>query len=880
MSATSKITRANVKTHARRYIATGLAVIISMMFVAASLVVSGGITGLLTRSITDQFTGAAAEISATAASVSTEESSEGSDSTSDDIHKLAQSIASVPGVSSTAVQMETWNEIKANNHTVARALQAINPQPFFQPHIAEGRLPKDGEILLDENSAKTLAVKIGDSVSLEVFSSSEGSSEESSDDSTGNAAQSGADATSSAFTTLHLTVSGLSQAGIMSIPSAYVTPHTATDMGAVPTTLLVASSDTDTSPQAQDRLVAKLQQQLGPNSNFEVQAVHTSIENQLEEIKAGSAVMTALLLIFPVIALVVAAIVVHTTFQVVLEQRRRELALLRALGATSKQVRSILMRETFTVGFVSSLIGVILGAVLGVFAVYTGGMATSWRQAVETLSPVTLLLALAVGTVITVLVGLRPALGMSRQRPLVALSPINQTAPAARKRHTVRLVIGLVGLALCLALIAWSLSTRSSDTSSSTTLWIFMACFFAGMAGLVFAILAASVLLPHLTNLAGRALGNKPVARMARENTRRNPDRTAATGTGIIIGVTLIVLMMTGGLSSKATLVDYLNEARPIDLVITAPSHPSELGGTFQDKLRAVDGVEAVTAARGTTVQVKTGQDGIDHILTSVIEVPDLSSVARNQKRLTPPPPAGSIQVGETLNQPDSLPQTMEVCGTASCQTLNVITAPIDSSVGLVAPQTLEQLAGDQTSAMPITQVYVRLSDTATVDNVLDAIQHLGEDLSVTGGAQERATYLKAINAILGATVGLLAVSVLVALVGLANTLSLSVAERTRENGLLRALGLSKRQMQNMLRLEATLIALVAALVGTIFGVALGWLGMEALPFDGGMTRIIVIPWWQIGAVVVIAIIAALVSSWLPGRRAARTSPVEALATE
>ena len=139
--------------------------------------------------------------------------------------------------------------------------------------------------------------------------------------------------------------------------------------------------------------------------------------------------------------------------------------------------------------------------------------------------------------------------------------------------------------------------------------------------------------------------------------------------------------------------------------------------------------------------------------------------------------------------------------------------------------------------------------------------------------------YTSMINMVLLVIVGLLAVSVLVALVGVTNTLSLSVIERTRENGLLRALGLSRRQMQRMLALEAIYVALTSAIVGVVLGVFFGWAGVLALPVD--VERIIVIiPWLQILGVMAVAILSAIVASWLPGRRAARTSPVEALATE
>ena len=126
----------------------------------------------------------------------------------------------------------------------------------------------------------------------------------------------------------------------------------------------------------------------------------------------------------------------------------------------------------------------------------------------------------------------------------------------------------------------------------------------------------------------------------------------------------------------------------------------------------------------------------------------------------------------------------------------------------------------------------------------------------------------------------LLGVSVLVAVVGVTNTLALSVVERTRENGLLRALGLTRGQMKRMLLIEALLISGSGALSGMVLGIGFGIVGTNALFQTMDMTPVHVLPWWQLAAAVLVMVLAAIVASWWPGRRAARTSPVEALATE
>ena len=193
----------------------------------------------------------------------------------------------------------------------------------------------------------------------------------------------------------------------------------------------------------------------------------------------------------------------------------------------------------------------------------------------------------------------------------------------------------------------------------------------------------------------------------------------------------------------------------------------------------------------------------------------------------------------------------------------------------IVSRSTLNSLSSTST----LSSVVLRMKDGTQSSDLQKAITKLDSHLTVGGAAFEREIYTKVINGMLLALLALLGVSVVVALVGVSNTLSLSVAERTRENGLLRALGLTRRQMKNLLALEALFMSITGAVVGTAFGILFGWVGLLSLPLRN-VTPILTIPWWQLGAVLVIAILSALVSSWLPGRRAAKVSPSEALATE
>ena len=403
----------------------------------------------------------------------------------------------------------------------------------------------------------------------------------------------------------------------------------------------------------------------------------------------------------------------------------------------------------------------------------------------------------------------------------------------------------------------------------------FLASFGLSLLCLVGILITCTVIVPAATKLSGK-LWPGMLARMARENTVRNPGRTAATGTSIVIGVTLVVTMMVGASSMRDSLINEVNERRPFDISVSNFSDEA-LSSDIQSRISSTDGVAATVpvystvgganAEDGTIAPGGTGSE--DAGTMPILGQPNYSTVAHSS--------VDQIDDATVMVSLGSLDgKNIKLCAAeGSCMTLKAkydknATAPYEISQAnllKIAPKA------------PITGMIVKLKDGASATAVQKNLAKIDTGLSVGGSAIEREMYTDIINQMLLIVVGLLGVSVLVALVGVANTLSLSVAERTRENGLLRALGLTKRQMKSMLALEALFISVTGALIGTACGIFFGAIGILALPLEG-ITVFITIPWMQILAVVMIAILAALVASWLPGRRAAKVSPSVALATE
>ncbi|WP_276738897.1 ABC transporter permease [Actinomyces bouchesdurhonensis] len=842
MSATNSLLSANLRSHGRRYISTGLAVAISTAFIVITLIVMTAMTSGLTSSVYSQYRGGTIVVS------QNDDAPEGA------IENAERTLSATSGL--TAIKhMAQWPADAQTDTTRAGLyVSPMAPKPFAGLDLSAGTAPTaDDEIVIPEHTALTLSLKVGDTVRVR-------------------AGFSAGDRTLTVVGTTHTnTIS-------MGVPASYVTDGgfsaifgtTASGKFIVATSAADTDSNANPPSATQDEWVATANSALSGISGVTVTSVHKAIQDDLNQARLGASMTMGIMLIFPAIAALVASIVVSSTFRVVLTQRTRELALLRTLGATRRQVRSLVTREALAIGAISSAIGVAAGWLIGALAEAGTGLASSVRVALAGASIWQLGLTWVGATLFTTLVGVFPARAASRVAPVAALAPVNEAGAASRKKHTVRFVIGaLIAVAGCGAVaLAW----RSSGGTK------FLGAFGGSLLALFGALLVASVLLPALTRAFGSAFPGT-LSAMARENTMRNPGRTSATGTAIIIGVTLVVTIMVGAASVRTTLTNAVNDARPFDLM--AVSTDGALTDDQQAAIAATDGVAATVAqyaAPGTLTTTSgapayapgEGAGSEDEAQASSVMItgePDYTGVTHSTVKQMGD---GQVRVGDEA----LAGQTLRLCA-ESCVDLSA-TYDKNGSVGeaQVSEKTLRSIA----TSLERQAVIIKLADGADAETVQAALLK-DSHLSVSGSALERQMYTKVIDKLMLVLVGLLGVSVLVSLVGVANTLSLSVAERTRENGLLRALGLTRRQMKSLLALEALFLSLTGALIGVGMGVAFGWVGVMSLPVEGA-TPVLSVPWLQLVGVCVVAIVSALVASWLPGRRAAKVSPSEALATE
>ena len=575
----------------------------------------------------------------------------------------------------------------------------------------------------------------------------------------------------------------------------------------------------------------------------------------------GFAAMTTFMGAFAVIALAVAAIVIVNTFTILVAQRTRTLALARCIGATRKQVRRSVLGEALIAGLIGSVVGTALG--IGVTQLMLMGLKAAGSP-IDTSVSVTVtscIIPILVGVVVTTLAALPPARRATKVAPVVALQPVTETP--TRKVGRVRVGFGTL---LFLAGTALVIICATSDMETKNAVMCGVAGGFISFAGVL-------VLAPVLIGSLGRAIG---VARLggipgelAIENTQRNPRRTATTASALLIGVTLIATVATGAATGRASIGNMMNGHFPVDATVRAQGPLNN--ATIGDVKRS-DGVCQVATV--TTVPGTVEAGGKATKVAVQAASPEFPKVVRDEsaaKGLD-----DSHAVGALPGAADGSKITVTVNGKKA--NLTLVRHGKDNEGLIVTQDILTKLAPH---AQP-TEIRVRYQDGTDQSKATQALSksmstHPG--VTVTSSADQKAQMDKIINIMLGMVVGLLVISVIIAIVGVANTLGLSVVERTREIGLLRALGLTRAQVRSMFGKEALMLSGIAAILGIALGIGYGIAGSHAL-FGSLMTVETSVPWLQLLIVALVAVLTGWLASVIPGRRGATIKPAVALAEE
>ena len=624
-------------------------------------------------------------------------------------------------------------------------------------------------------------------------------------------------------------------------------------------------------------------------------------DRELASMTGGTDVLTWILSAFAGIALVVTVLVVANTFSVILSQRTRELALLRTLGARRSQIRRMVLGEAIIVGLLGGLAGLVLGT-----GVVAGGV---WLiQTLFGLSYVTfgftwaaVIIGISVGLLATMLAAMRPALAATKVSPLAALRPA-ETITLRSKVGITRVVIGSLLVVLGASALLYSVLPKATDASSFGL--SFGMAFLGGLASFVGVLVLGTLLIPWAVRQLSRPFSKNLPGRLAGLNALRHPARTSAIGTALLLGVTLVSLMLAGATSARSTINSQLAQQYPVDLII----YGEDSSALARDTQQAVADVSGVTATAYVKPVALT--EGCAETHDSQRRSTDPSPkcayvVASSEKDLTRTstdgarvPARGSIAVGKfALGQADQkdLPARIRLTD-GNGHTSDV---PIDAAATAPAGQLLmsdetRQKIGFQaqleTSKVPekirraatAPQLWIKADASASVGPLMSQIATAAkvDQNNLSGALPTRQATSQVIDTLLMVVSALLAIAVIIALIGVSNTLSLSVTERTRENSLLRALGLTKKQLRRMLALEAALIAAAATVLGITLGTAYGLAGARAATSSISSGFVPDLPWLWLAIVIAASVGAAVLASVWPARRATRLSPVEGLANE
>jgi putative ABC transport system permease protein len=601
-------------------------------------------------------------------------------------------------------------------------------------------------------------------------------------------------------------------------------------------------------------------------AGVEVVTGQTVVNEDTTVINQALSVFSTALVIFALIALFVGGFTIFNTFSITVGQRTRELALLRIVGASRRQVFRSVLAEAAIVGLVASVIGLALGvlAAKGLVALLSGfGVSLPSGSLVFGLR--TVVVGLAVGIGVTVVSSIGPARRAVRIPPVAALTAQNAESEVSSGR---RGAIGGGSGVLGVAVLAVGLAGSTVALVGLGAVGIFIG---VGMLAPIVARPMASVIGRPVARLFGVS------GRLGRENSMRSPRRTAQTAAALMVGLALVSAMSVFGASLSKSTTNSIDNALSADLIVTGPS-----SGFPNSVVKAVSDVPGVTAS----ATVHQGQCEFKGSLASVVGVSTdhladtviLSMQAGTSQAALA---AGQMLIDATTAKNDDL----SVGSLVRVKFALTGTSTIRIG-GIFEPNALigHYLVGSGyflshfLNPLPI-GVLLKTDGRPGMYNAVNNATNPYPNVGVQTRAQYEASQVAGVNKLLGIVYALLALAVLIAMIGIVNTLLLSVFERTHEIGLLRAVGMKRRQIRAMIRSEAVILALFGAVIGIVVGTGLGAALSHSLEKSQEIT-VVSIPFPSLVLFVVIAAFLGLAAASWPARRAAKLDVLAAIAAE
>jgi putative ABC transport system permease protein len=724
-------------------------------------------------------------------------------------------------------------------------LSSWTPPPAGAFTLRKGHPPREAaEVVVDAATATAHNLGIGDTVTVQAERSSE------------------------------LRIVGIAgfgnEDGIANSTVALVSTKTAQKLlglGAGVSEVAVTAADDTTTTALRDRLAAEL------GDAFEVGQSRDTAEAAAAAAKTQLQYLEVMLLVLAGAALLIGGFLIANTFSIVVTQRTRELAVLRAAGATGRQVTASVLGEAIAVG----VLGALAGAGLGVLAAaglreLAGAFGVAVPDSGLVVTARTLVVALLVGVLVTALAALGPSRRAARISPVAAMRTTEQTEATSPRRR----IVGVVAVAVA------SFATAAGLMGEGTVLLVGL-----GAATAVLTLVGLGpVLVPGLVRTVGRpltALGVPGV--MARQAAGRSPRRVASTVTALALSLALIAFMAVLGATMKSSVATTYTETVAADLTVESGRNEM-LGGLVPatyDRVRDLEEVQTVSRVRyghwkdGATTRALTAVDP-----TTLPDVTDLDLV---DGALTDLEGGGIVLAEHTATEKgfgvgDRLPMTFARGGRAQLEVVGLLDdadAQALSTDYIVSLATYRRLFSERMDA----SLFVKVADDVSVETAREAIDAALAEFP-TAEVRDQAAAVDGrttmIDQILGMVTVLLLFTVLIAMLGITNTLALSIVERTREIGMLRAVGMTRRQLRQMVRSEALLVAAAALVTGAVLGV--GYAVAAAVAVGRTTPVTLAVPIGSLVLVLLIAAVVGVLAGLAPARRAGKLDVLTAISAD
>ncbi len=895
-----KIALKLMRKSVRMLIASGIAILIGSMFMSATLLFVNSVDDLMVRNATEEFSSANYAISSKGSNNSPSGAIHYKDLHLDKISKM-------PGVngirSDDATALVRVEKGDKSATSIAWSSGLYGNLPVYKS--TEGRDPQEiGEITLIKSIAKSIHANIGDTITLVKVDDTGGDKEKSYDVRVVGLVDDGE------HSQIPVSNRGTYLGGVTNDFCAKLKNLKNFDNQVVQSKVYMSIDESkinDLSPKISSLLPEQ----------FSLMSRHEVGVRAVRNVSNGTNFVTMFLLSFGILALLISSLVIANTFQVLVAQRRRTLALLRVIGAQSHQLYAAVLLEAAILGVISACVGVLC-------AIGFMGAISNVNINSGPLSKIPLIVSLpavvwpiAIGAIVTVLASMSAARSATKVTPMEALRPMDlikdKRASILRSVFGVLfIVVGILFTALSATSLASMIAQQSPNAGADSWRTLLVAVFGCALV-FIGIIITATFWMPFAMKATGAIMALcGPSSKVANANVQRNPRRVAATGTALLIGVTLVSTVVTGAICGKATLKGVVDDRYSVDIIIQGKNVDESLAADIS-KISGIKNTELLPAVPMTFKNAKGKTEyamaaGVDNVnqLKNVMHT-DLDGVSINKDSILLPKfnneggepfelKKGNLNLqayvekyssGETDSDNITPFTGMNTDSSNNDKSITVKQVQFKTyrNVGVYSNNTAFVSKSYFNNYLKPTTHMLLISVDSSKANLVDIAKNIQNvtssyaEVMATGSVFERAKWESAINSIMMVLVGLIAVAVVIALIGVANTLSLSVIERTKESATLRAIGMTRGQVRRSLALEATLISLTSTVSGLIVGTAFGWIGSYMVFSIIGKVPFVV-DWTIYAVLALIALLAALLSSVLPARRAVKSSPVVALAEE